>query len=738
MAVSKRDNFILELAALPDGKFRLTARTPIGTTTVDVDNPFTQAEIDDLGAVLGRRRRVPAPTEQQMASQFGARMFRLLFESSRDVYAAYLTSLDRAGARGLRFRLSVERAGIMADIPWELIRDPQRDHLALSSSTPLVRTVSQLTVRPPVRVASPLRVLVMISSPSEVDGIKIAKLDVEGEWTRLQEATEPLRKNGLLELVRLERATPIALQRKLRQEVFHIFHYIGHSDYDDLAGRGVLILESEGDPERGVKRPAERLGQELGNENTIRLVVMNSCHSGRLAERDSLAGIAGNLVTRGIGAVVAMQYAITDGSAKAFSEEFYRAIAEFLPIDTAVSEARRAVSNRRDNAEWATPVLYMQAEDEGVIFEAAPAAAPPPRPPEPVREIDLPIQPPEPTPQQTPPRLPVPLLTAGAVALLVFAILIILTVVNPPQPPPTPTLTDAPTLEPTLTPAPLLLPDLRIGAMRVSPNRPAPGQTFRISVAITNAGGADSGPFAWSWDASLRPPVLLNTQSGTVENIPPGATRTISFPFTYGWWGAYSGQIKVDVDSQVQESDERDNNQPFEIALTNDQPFDLDFTFLPNNEIVQPPLVLPDDSFGSWNLDIALNAAGRPLCANVPLKIVDVGDGIVGVTVEDVAAPPECVMLPISIVVTRRVVANAVVEVMGESDGAASMTLYADSAGERPIGQAFGAALIAGEFATLGIDDGVNRGIRRIDVRANGQPILITRLTLFPPPDAAS
>ena len=211
----------------------------------------------------------------------------------------------------------------------------------------------------------PLRVLVMISAPQDFPA-----LDVEGEWQRLQEATAPLRERGLLQLERLDTATLIALQRRLRAEDYHIFHYIGHSDYDPASQQGVLVFENERDNNKGQIISGTALSRELAEESTVRLVVLNSCHSANRPHADALAGISSSLVARGIPAVVAMQFAISDGAAKAFAEEFYRAISELMPLDAAMSEARRAIANRVGNNEWATPVLFMRSDD-GVLFQTA-------------------------------------------------------------------------------------------------------------------------------------------------------------------------------------------------------------------------------------------------------------------------------------------------------------------------------------------------------------------------------
>lgn len=688
-------NFAIEVAALPDGNYRISVTSPVGEVTADVAPPFTPTDIADALAVFTRQREgISKLEETQAARQFGQRLFSFLIRSNEDIHAAYFASLDRAGGRGLRIRLSVENAGPLRDLPWEFLRDPNRDFLALSRVTPVVRYTPQLSVRPPVPVTPPLRVLVIIAAPAN-----FPPLDVEGEWNLLLSATADLRARGLLELERLPSATLIALQRRLRDEDYHVIHYIGHSDFDSDGQQGVIALENEHDPSVGQVISGSAFGREIGEESTVRLVVLNSCHSARRPSDDSLAGIASGIVARGIPAVVAMQFAITDRAAKVFAEEFYRVIAEGMPIDSAISEARRAIANRVQNLEWATPVLFMRSED-GVVFRPSASGAQPRKQTDGWRRW---------------------LIAAAALLLIVLAAVLLTRPDNPPLPP---TLTPSPT--PTELPA--QLPDLQIGSMRVSPSRPAPGQIFRLSITITNAGTADSGPFNWSWDASLANPVLLNSLDGRVDNIPPGTSKNISFPFSYGWWGEYNTQIVVDIDSEVTESDSRNNRKPFIIPL-GDAPFMIDFSLLPTNEIVQPPLDLPLDAFLSWNMAFNLASDDAPQCADVPLQLVDLNGDVALVPAVD--AGNECADLPISITFQRPIV-GALVEVTLSEAGSAELTSYADLAGTQPIANG-SAAAPAGSIVELTAPDGDTARIRRIDLRAAGQITRITRLVLSPP-----
>src|SRR5690606_8569095 len=116
-----------------------------------------------------------------------------LIRQHEDINSAYFASLDRAGSDGLRLRLSVDNAGALAGLPWELLSDPTRDFLALSRTTPVTRYTRQLSTRAPVPVILPLRVLVMISAPRDFPA-----LNVEDEWNRLNDATVELQILGLL------------------------------------------------------------------------------------------------------------------------------------------------------------------------------------------------------------------------------------------------------------------------------------------------------------------------------------------------------------------------------------------------------------------------------------------------------------------------------------------------------------------------------------------------------------
>ncbi len=110
------------------------------------------------------------------------------------------------------------------------------------------------------------------------------------------------------------------------------------------------------------------LGRLLADHQSLRLVVLNSCLGAKGSADDLRSGTASVLVRRGVPAVIAMQYEISDTAAVEFSRSLYEAIADEMPVDAAVAEARKAVSLKMSGTvEWGTPVLLMRSPD-GILF----------------------------------------------------------------------------------------------------------------------------------------------------------------------------------------------------------------------------------------------------------------------------------------------------------------------------------------------------------------------------------
>jgi tetratricopeptide (TPR) repeat protein len=283
---------------------------------------------------------------------------------------ALATSLDQAESRdaGLRLRLRLSDAPELADLPWEyLYNRSARRFLALSEWTPVVRYLEFPGRVRPLAVRPPLRVLVLIASPTD-----FPPLDTNAEWEKLREALGDLQLAGRVLVDRVPTGTLADLQRRLRRDDYHVFHYIGHGGYDPQVDDGVLVLE--GANGRGQQVSGQDLGVLLHDHRTLRLAVLNSCEGARGGRTDPYSGTAQSLVRQGIPAVVAMQFEITDTAAIAFARSLYEAVADGYPLDAAMAEARKAVRHQPNPVEWGTPVLYLRSPD-GRIFDVPSGSA---------------------------------------------------------------------------------------------------------------------------------------------------------------------------------------------------------------------------------------------------------------------------------------------------------------------------------------------------------------------------
>lgn len=292
----------------------------------------------------------------------------------------------------VRLRLNLTAVPELVGLPWEMLRAEVID-LALNIRTSVVRYQS-LDIPAEVNVAvseRPLRMLVVISNPSTPGA---PTLDVEAEWRGINEALQPLINQKLLELEKLPRGTLDDLDNRMfdQNRPVHIFHYIGHGDFDQKAGKGQLVFELKpGETsDSGVELvDGRRLGESLANQRSLRLASLNSCKGAASSSSDSFSGVAQHLLRTGsVPIVIAMRRVISDDVAIAFGQTFYEwLLVNNVAVDTAMTRARyrmRDVEQKRIGeriaTEWATPILFMRSHDgylwnfsnEGPVIDPAP------------------------------------------------------------------------------------------------------------------------------------------------------------------------------------------------------------------------------------------------------------------------------------------------------------------------------------------------------------------------------
>lgn len=347
-------HFRARVLSSPDGTATGEFKLPSGTNEqIEILNEFDQIQ---------RTWQQTGRIESRELREVGERLFHTIFSGPvSDRLRSSLAILAQKPDIGLRIRLRLSEVPELIGLPWEYMYDGGNGRfLSLSTSTPVVRYLDMPGQIIPLAVPPPLHILAMIANP-----VDYARVDVEREWLKLRDAVADLERNGLVVLHRIERPTLAALQRWLRKETVHIFHFIGHGGFDESSQDGLVMLETE----EGKARPTSgrHLGMLLHDEKSIRLVVLGACDGAVTSHRDPFAGVGQSLIRQGIPAVVAMQAKISDDAAIGLAHEFYAALADSFPVEAALTEARKAIAARDNNLDWGTPVLYLRAQD-GQLF----------------------------------------------------------------------------------------------------------------------------------------------------------------------------------------------------------------------------------------------------------------------------------------------------------------------------------------------------------------------------------
>ncbi|TAH51164.1 MAG: CHAT domain-containing protein [Chloroflexota bacterium] len=339
--------------------------SPAGQANANFVSPFTSAELTTFLARVGRRAPIVGTgvKPEEMIKDFGTRLFNAVFHD--EVVTCYRRSRDAANnaKQGLRVCLRLNDVPELADLPWEYLYDASRqEFLALSKETPVVRYLELPEPLKPLAAPAPLNLLAVLASPTDFE-----PLDMELAWKNLNDALASLRAQNKITIERVTPPTLDALRTALRRNAFHVLHFVGHGIFNKTNQQGALVLED--DQRKGRPVSDDRVATLLNDHESLRLVLMDACEGARTSADNPFAGVAPRLVQRGIPAVMAMQFPVTDTSAILFSTEFYRTLADGYPVDAAVNEARRAIYLDDNNVvEWGTPVLFMRAAD-GMIFQ---------------------------------------------------------------------------------------------------------------------------------------------------------------------------------------------------------------------------------------------------------------------------------------------------------------------------------------------------------------------------------
>ncbi len=291
---------------------------------------------------------------------FGVALHGSLFQ--QDVGAMLLKCLGSVltdDEKGMRIRLILTPPEVAA-LPWEFLYDTaSKCFLCTSGKTPITRYINLNEPIKALKTAPPVKVLVVIP--------ELSGLDVVREKELILEALADL---DTIQVEVLEgRVTRNRISRALVEEQYHILHFIGHGTFEN--GQGYLAINGETETHDMIS--ADAFADFFRTYPSLKLIVLNACQGAEFSDTNQLAGVAPQLVARGIPAVIAMQYPVSDPTALTFASEFYLKLCKGVnrgQVDMAISHARNRIhmDNQNEPVAFATPVLYMRS-DTGVIFD---------------------------------------------------------------------------------------------------------------------------------------------------------------------------------------------------------------------------------------------------------------------------------------------------------------------------------------------------------------------------------
>ncbi|MCK5917469.1 MAG: CHAT domain-containing protein [Cocleimonas sp.] len=368
-------NFDLEISKRSTQYQARVIASPHGEARNHFDFPFEQLEIDQIVNDFSQTRSFilnekgadsdnSKPTSHSIANkirQFGETLFNAVFQKSiGETYRESKITADNKKA-GLRIRLRFPENPELINIPWEFLFD-HRTHsfLTLSGNTSIVRYMELSIGAKSMQIKPPLRVLVIISDPKDYPALNVAK-----ERDNIQQALTPLEQRQRIELEIIEHATLRKITESISKHNCHIIHFIGHGDFNEERNEGVIVIEN--DKGNGLQVSSQRIAAIIEGSRSSRLIVLNACEGGITSTENIFSGVAQSVVKKGVPAVLAMQYVITDKSAIVFSTIFYNALSHGSPVDTSLTLARLAIYNQPNEIEFGTAALYMRAQS-GRLF----------------------------------------------------------------------------------------------------------------------------------------------------------------------------------------------------------------------------------------------------------------------------------------------------------------------------------------------------------------------------------
>jgi hypothetical protein len=236
----------------------------------------------------------------------------------------------------------IKQLTILADrdvVPWELLypMDPGRDAGFLVEQFPVTRAIFRWR---PARKLSlwPARFVLPERSLPE------ARAEVA--------AMERLLDRGHLPSQVISALTP--LQELIASGNFGLLHFACHNTYSPAEGSSITLDNVNFTPTLLTTAVINKV--LAGSAPTV---FMNACRSAGLsATYNRLDGWASKFLEAGAGAFIGSLWAVSDGAAREFAEEFYGQLRSGLTLGEAANRARRVAASQAGDPSWLAYTVY--------------------------------------------------------------------------------------------------------------------------------------------------------------------------------------------------------------------------------------------------------------------------------------------------------------------------------------------------------------------------------------------
>ncbi|MDF5728782.1 MAG: CHAT domain-containing protein [Rhizonema sp. PD38] len=327
-------------ASPPPVKFDFNLANKIGE---DKDFRFYFDRINELSAKSEQLRTV------------GIALYKLIFQGElKGVFETWIA--EKTPDELLHLRLDI-RTPELVSIPWELFfRENTAEYLARRGVS-IVRYINNAT-KNKVKLVSDLKVLITSAAPNG---------NLHFNENEYIEPLKSLFNQFNIVYDCMSGVSYSQLRKKLNDNKYDLFYFIGHGIYEDSSGK-IILRNSDGKQE---KVESGDLGTLL-SKGDVQLAFFHSCQTAQINRVGAanqivnpFLGVAQNLIAAGVPAVVAMQYNFPQTeNGKTFVCEFYNHLLMHKNIDQAMQQARDAIKS--SDYTWCIPVLYLQNDISNV------------------------------------------------------------------------------------------------------------------------------------------------------------------------------------------------------------------------------------------------------------------------------------------------------------------------------------------------------------------------------------